>query len=50
VKSCIKYFRDEFVFHIEKKSCLVHGAVEPRWGRSGARHEPHVVRNMAEAA
>jgi hypothetical protein len=24
--------------------------IEPRWGRSGARPEPHVVRNMAEAA
>ena len=50
VKSFIKHFRDEFVFHIEKKSCLVHGEIEPRWGRSGARHEPHVARNMAEAA
>ena len=49
VKSFIKHFRDEFVFHIENKSCL-HGTVEPKWGRSGARHEPHVVRNMAEAA
>jgi NADH-quinone oxidoreductase subunit F len=36
VKSFIKHFRDEFVFHIENKKCLVHGEVEPRWGRSGA--------------
>jgi NADH-quinone oxidoreductase subunit F len=49
VKSFIKHFRDEFVFHINNKKC-VEGAVEPKWGRSGARHEPHVVRNMAEAA
>src|SRR4051812_32032012 len=49
VKSFIKHFRDEFVHHIEKKSCL-HENMEPKWGRSGARHEPHVVRNMAEAA
>ena len=49
VKSFIKHFRDEFVFHITNKNCL-EGAVEPKWGRSGARHEPHVVRNMAEAA
>ena len=49
VKSFIKHFRDEFVYHIEHKRCL-DGCVEPKWGRSGARHEPHVVRNMAEAA
>ena len=49
VKSFIKHFRDEFVHHIEHKSCLA-GTVEPKWGRAGARHEPHVVRNMAEAA
>ncbi len=49
VKSFIKHFRDEFVFHIENKACL-EGTVEPKWGRAGARHEPHVVRNMAEAA
>ncbi|HEX7221110.1 MAG TPA: NADH-quinone oxidoreductase subunit NuoF [Burkholderiales bacterium] len=49
VKSFIKHFRDEFVYHIEHKQCL-HGTVEPKWGRAGARHEPHVVRNMAEAA
>jgi len=49
VKSFIKHFRDEFVFHITNKKCI-EGAVEPKWGRSGARHEPHVVRNMAEAA
>jgi NADH-quinone oxidoreductase subunit F len=49
VKSFIKHFRDEFVYHIEHKKCL-HGTVEPKWGRAGARHEPHVVRNMAEAA
>jgi NADH-quinone oxidoreductase subunit F len=36
VKSFIKHFRDEFIFHIENKKCLVHGEVEPRWGRSGA--------------
>jgi NADH-quinone oxidoreductase subunit F len=50
VKSFIKHFRDEFVHHIEHKRCLVERYVEPRWGRAGARHEPHVVRNMAEAA
>jgi NADH-quinone oxidoreductase subunit F len=50
VKSFIKHFRDEFVHHIEHKKCLVEKDIEPRWGRSGARHEPHVVRNMAEAA
>ena len=49
VKSFIKHFRDEFVHHIEHKHCLP-GSVEPKWGRAGARHEPHVVRNMAEAA
>jgi NADH-quinone oxidoreductase subunit F len=49
VKSFIKHFRDEFVFHISNKTCL-EGALEPKWGRAGARHEPHVVRNMAEAA
>jgi NADH-quinone oxidoreductase subunit F len=49
VKSFIKHFRDEFVFHIQNKTCL-EGAVEPKWGRAGARHEPHGVRNMAEAA
>jgi NADH-quinone oxidoreductase subunit F len=49
VKSFIKHFRDEFVFHIQNRTCL-EGAVEPKWGRAGARHEPHVVRNMAEAA
>jgi NADH-quinone oxidoreductase subunit F len=49
VKSFLKHFRDEFVYHIEHKRCL-DGCVEPKWGRSGARHEPHVVRNMAEAA
>jgi NADH-quinone oxidoreductase subunit F len=45
VKSFIKYYRDEFVHHIEHKRCL-EGAVEPKWGRSGA----HVVRDMAKAA
>jgi len=40
VKSFIKHYRDEFVFHIENKSCL-HGALEPKWGRAGARHAPH---------
>jgi NADH-quinone oxidoreductase subunit F len=49
VKSFIKHFRDEFVFHVSSKTCL-EGTVEPKWGRAGARHEPHVVRNMAEAA
>jgi len=33
VKSFLKHFRAEFVHHIEHKHCL-HGAVEPRWGRS----------------
>jgi NADH-quinone oxidoreductase subunit F len=50
VKSFIKHFRDEFVHHIEHKSCLVQADAEPKWGRAGAKHEPHVVRNMAEAA
>ncbi len=50
VKSFIKHFRDEFVYHIEHKTCLVKHDVEPRWGRAGARLEPHVSRNMAEAA
>jgi NADH-quinone oxidoreductase subunit F len=49
VKSFIKHFRDEFVHHIEHKACLA-GTVEPKWGRAGARREPHVLRNMAEAA
>jgi len=49
VKSFLKHFRDEFVYHIEHKRCL-DGCVEPKWGRAGARHEPHVMRNMAEAA
>jgi NADH-quinone oxidoreductase subunit F len=44
VKSFIKYFRDEFVFHIEKKSCLA-GTVEPKWGRSGGH-----VKTLREAA
>src|ERR671928_31152 len=50
VKSFLKHFRDEFVHHIQHRQCLVHGDIEPKWGRAGARHEPHVVRNMAEAA
>ena len=49
VKSFIKHFREEFIHHIEHKRCLP-GTVEPKWGRAGARHEPHVVRNMAQAA
>ena len=44
VKSFIKYFRDEFVFHIERKSCL-EGTVEPKWGRSGVH-----VKTLREAA
>ena len=40
VKSFLKHFRDEFVFHIEKKSCLHHD-MEPKWGRSGA-HQEHL--------
>jgi NADH-quinone oxidoreductase subunit F len=44
VKSFIKHFRDEFVFHIERKTCL-EGAVEPKWGRSGVH-----VKTLAEAA
>jgi NADH-quinone oxidoreductase subunit F len=50
VKSFIKHFRDEFVHHIEHRQCLVQKDTEPKWGRAGARHEPHVARNMAEAA
>ncbi|HEX4926928.1 MAG TPA: NADH-quinone oxidoreductase subunit NuoF [Burkholderiales bacterium] len=46
VKSFIKHFRDEFVFHIQNKTCLVHGEIEPRWGRSGA----HLHRVLEEAA
>jgi NADH-quinone oxidoreductase subunit F len=45
VKSFIKHFRDEFVFHIEKKTCLVQGEIEPRWGRSGVH-----VKALREAA
>jgi len=44
VKSFIKHYRDEFVFHIQNKSCL-HGTVEPRWGRSGSH-----VKTLQEAA
>jgi NADH-quinone oxidoreductase subunit F len=44
VKSFIKHFRDEFVHHIEHKQCL-HGAVEPKWGRSGAH-----LKKLQEAA
>ena len=44
VKSFIKHYRDEFVFHIHNKSC-VPGAVEPRWGRSGVH-----VKTLQEAA
>jgi len=47
VKSFIKHFRDEFVFHIQNKRCLVEKEIEPRWGRSGAHGE---VRTMQEAA
>jgi NADH-quinone oxidoreductase subunit F len=47
VKSFIKYFRDEFVHHIEHKGCLVQGEIEPRWGRSGAGLP---VREIKEAA
>ena len=36
VKSFIKHFRDEFVHHIEHKSCLVQNDIEPKWGRAGA--------------
>jgi NADH-quinone oxidoreductase subunit F len=39
VKSFIKHFRDEFVFHIENKRCLVQHGIEPRWGRIGAEKE-----------
>jgi NADH-quinone oxidoreductase subunit F len=48
VKSFIKHFRDEFVHHIEHKTCLVKGEIEPKWGRSGAGHSK--LRNMQEAA
>jgi NADH-quinone oxidoreductase subunit F len=44
VKSFIKYFRDEFVVHIERKSCQ-EGTVEPKWGRSGVH-----VKTLREAA
>ena len=46
VKSFIKHFRDEFVFHIQNKRCLVQGEIEPRWGRGGA----HLGRALEEAA
>ena len=44
VKSFTKYFRDEFVHHIQRKQCLAE-AVEPRWGRSGVH-----VKTLQEAA
>ncbi len=51
VKSFIKHFRAEFVYHIEHKRCLVpKDVVEPRWGRVDALHEPHLANSMAEAA
>ena len=50
MKSFIKHFRDEFVHHIEKK-CLAKRHSRAEVGpRRRAWHEPHVVRNMAEAA
>jgi NADH-quinone oxidoreductase subunit F len=36
VKSFLKYFRAEFVHHIEHGKCLVEKEVEPIWGRAGA--------------
>jgi len=39
VKSFLKYFRDEFVHHIEQKRCLVTKDAEPKWGRSGVHKE-----------
>ena len=48
VKSFLKHFRDEFVFHIHNKKCFVQGEVEPKWGRSAAGHSG--PRNMQEAA
>jgi NADH-quinone oxidoreductase subunit F len=45
VKSFIKHFRDEFVFHIQNKKCLVQHDTEPKWGRSGA-----VIHKLEEAA
>jgi NADH-quinone oxidoreductase subunit F len=44
VKSFIKYYRDEFVHHIQHKQCLA-GTVEPKWGRS----EVH-MKSLKEAA
>jgi NADH-quinone oxidoreductase subunit F len=43
VKSFIKHFRDEFVHHIQHKSCLVKEEIEPKWGRArvDVPHEPH---------
>jgi NADH-quinone oxidoreductase subunit F len=43
VKSFLKHFRDEFVHHIQHKRCL-EGAVEPKWGRAGARLEHPVAK------
>ncbi|MEW5864359.1 MAG: NADH-quinone oxidoreductase subunit NuoF [Pseudomonadota bacterium] len=43
VKSFLKHFRDEFVHHIQHKRCL-EGAVEPKWGRAGARLERPVAK------
>jgi NADH-quinone oxidoreductase subunit F len=45
VKSFIKHFRDEFVFHIQNKKCLVQHDIEPKWGRAGAD-----FRKLEEAA
>src|SRR3990170_4585586 len=43
VKSFLKHFRDEFVYHIEHRRCLVQGPqIEPRWGRAGAHVLPAV--------
>ena len=46
VKSFIKHFRDEFVFHIEQENASWKRTLNPA-GTVRARHEPHVVRNMA---
>jgi NADH-quinone oxidoreductase subunit F len=46
VKSFLKHYREEFVFHIQNRTCLVKGEIEPKWGRSGA----HLEKAMKAAA
>jgi NADH-quinone oxidoreductase subunit F len=48
VKSFLKHFREEFVYHIDHKRCMVAGAaIEPRWGRAGAHGMPGALPRAA---